>query len=84
MGKDPGPPLPPVRRLSDDEVARGLDKLRELELQAMFTDQWSWGLQHDLMVWNNGVRRGEIQLAQLARMAEAFERFGMREVSARR
>lgn len=40
MGKDPGPDLPPFRKLSPAEQARTLDKLRRLETDVMFTPEW--------------------------------------------
>ena len=77
MGKDPAPPPPPARRLSPDQIARGLERLRALELAAVFTEAWTPELRADLLAWTRAVRRGEVYRDQLAGMAEAFERLGL-------
>jgi len=77
MGKDAAAPLPPVRRLTEAERTRVLELLRELELAAMFTADWTWGFQYELRRWERTARRGELLCSDVPKVAAALERFGI-------
>ena len=43
----------------------------------MFTEHWTWGLQHGLFVWRNAAKRGALPCAEVPRLAAALEKLGV-------
>ena len=61
-----------------------LDKLLRLEHEALFTEHWSWGLQHDLATWRAQCEAGALSTREVPRLAAALRRFGIDDRPARR
>ena len=77
MGKYPAPPpRHTFKRLDADEKARVLEKLAALEAAALFTVGWA-DLEVDMYRWTILARAGSVDCAEVEKMAEAFERYGI-------
>ena len=76
MGSDPSPVRQRLRRLSASEKARTLAKLRRLETEALFSEEYDQ-VKLDLFRWTTAARAGHVECAEVPRMAAAFARFGI-------